>query len=235
MGRLRYSKDQDKGLRQMTDYYFSQLPHPTLTANIIATHEVHQVVRNVTVQYTAGSTNCGITPLTYDWYIDGVKLGNNTTTFQYQFTQVKAYVLKLVVSHPVYQSVESTVVYDVKDIHSINPIAVTVADNAGTNAYAYCDANHTKTFAASFTGCYVLPDVNIDWYYKTPSSGWQRIDMIYSQPTLVFDPVLTFNGESNLSSYQIKCEVSTVCPITGVAAISTSIISISYNGSTQCQ
>jgi len=238
LGRLKYISDQDKGLRQMVDYYFAQQAFPVISADIYATHAVHQVVKDVTVQYTANTSyNCGLAPLTYDWYVDGVKLGSNTTSFQYQYTQAKVYVLKLVVSHPVYQSAESTIVYDVKNLHGTGPITVGVTDNAGTNSYAYCDPYHTKTFTAALNGCYVLQDVSVVWFYKT-GTVWNEIvlPLVPSDPRiLVFDPIVAFNGIGNLSAYQIKCEVSTTCPITGNSSFSSSTLSISYNDSTQCQ
>jgi hypothetical protein len=243
LGRLRYTRDQDKGIREFSEYYFNAQPLPVILAPILASHEVHQVVQNATVDYTSSlSFNCGISPLTYDWYVDDVKLGANTNNFQYQFTQVKKYVLKLVVSHPVYPPAASTIVYDVKSVGSGPFTAVLTNINpTDPNSYALCDADYSKTFSVSLSGCFLQEDVTINWYYKKASeSTWTSTAQLPTQgapipnsTTLSFNPATAF-GANNLAAYQIKCEASTVCPLTGTPYWLEQTLYISYNGSTQC-
>lgn len=242
LGRLRYVKDQDKNLRQMVDYYYKSQPYPVVIASIGANYLPHQVVKNVTVNYTAGTSNCALSPLTYDWYVNDVKLGNNVTTFSYTYSIEQVYVLRLVVTHPTYGSASDTETYDVKRINGTGPILPTVTDVAGTNSYAFCDANHQKSFSLSLTGCYVSQDVDITWYYKISSDfvqiGSAHLNFATISPdglNLTFDPLVAFNGISNMAPYTIRCQVSTTCPVTGITSTNLFDRVISYNATQQCQ
>jgi hypothetical protein len=211
-----------------------------VTASFSADFQPYQVVKNVTVNYAANtSVNCALSPLTYDWYVNDVKLGDNVATFQYTFSLEQQYVVRLVVTHPSLGAVASSVTYDVKKIGS-GPITPTVSTEQGTG-YAYCDANHMKTFELGLTGCYILEDVEISWYYNLNTAGWvlltndddSGIISNYGQ-TMEFDPIVAFNGLSNLAAYQIRCEVTTTCPVTGVTTTKSFTQSITYDGSTIC-
>ncbi|MCB0494148.1 MAG: hypothetical protein KDC93_17215, partial [Cyclobacteriaceae bacterium] len=111
LGRLKYIKDQDKNLRQTSDYYYYAQEYPELNATFSTTHQKHQVVTGAQVTYTAGF-NCS-SPVTHDWYVNDVKLGNNVTQFTYTYSTPGQYVLKHTVSHPTYGSKSYSITYDV--------------------------------------------------------------------------------------------------------------------------
>jgi hypothetical protein len=241
LGRLKFVKDQEKNLRQTVDYYYTVQPYPVVTASFSADFQPYQVVKNVTVNYAANtSVNCALSPLTYDWYVNDVKLGDNVTTFQYTFSLEQQYVVRLVVTHPSLGAVANSVTYDVKKIGS-GPITPTISTEQGTG-YTNCDFNHTKTFDLELSGCYVLEDVEIAWYYNLNNAGWLLLTnddnefgvvSNYGQ-TMEFDPVVAFNGLSNIAAYQIKCEVTTTCPVTGVTTTSSFTQPIGYEYLEHC-
>lgn len=232
LGRMKFVNDQDGNLRQSHDYYYRAMPVPQLSASFYASHAPHQVVKNATVNYTVQSNNCGVSPLTYAWYVNDVLLGS-ATTFSYTFSQEQKYVVRLVVTHPTYGAVANSLNYDVKAIGTGN---ITAGVSTQSNSYAFCDANHTKVFTVALGGCYVLPSVEIKWFYKIGGT-WYEVP--YSENpgnlTYTFDPIIMFNGVGNMAAYSVRCEVSTTCPVTGVYATSSSEVNISYNGSTICQ
>lgn len=240
LGRLKYVKDQDKNLLQSYDYYYKVQPAQVVKSSFNASHAPHQVVKNVTASYTANTyLNCGIAPLEYDWYVNDVLLGDNVTTFQYTYSLEQVYVLKLVVRHPALGEAATSITYDVKNIGT-GPITTTVADASGTNAYAFCDIVHTKTFNATLSGCYVLQDVDVNWFYNINGTWMPVLSETYSavlsndRLTLTFDPVIAFNGVNNMAAYSVKCEVSTTCPVTAVYSTKSFTLSISYDGNQIC-
>jgi YD repeat-containing protein len=237
LGRLSKTLDKDKNLRRTDEYYYKNQPYPALYSQFGASHLPHQVVKDVHATFYAPiGLNCDISPITYDWYVDGQLVGNNLTTFQYTFSQKKVYVLKLVVTNPTLGSQSTTVTYDVKTIGS-GPIGLTAATSDGSTSYAYCDDYYGKTFTTSLTGCYVPEDVSYRWYYSTGGDVWNEY-MVNNLPqtgaTITFDALNVFGGVGNLVPYSIRCIASTICPVTGIESTSTSTVSITYNGSTLC-
>lgn len=221
LGRIVDLKDQDKTLRQHTDYYYRTQPTPQLHTNFNSTHEPYQVVTGAVVTYTPPTTEC-LSGVTYDWYVNGAKIADNSTSFQYTFSSSGIYVVKMVAEHVSYGSASSQIVYDVKTIGT-GPITATTSTSS--LIYTNCDANHSKTFTTTLGGCYVGEDVVINWYYKLGGSTWTLLNAPTTQmsgntlatissdyKTMTFDPLIAFNGLSNLNDYQIKCEVSAVCP-----------------------
>jgi hypothetical protein len=236
LGRLSKTLDKDKNLRRADEYYYKAQNYPKLYAQLSGPNPL-QVVKDA--QYAFGANtyvNCEISPITYDWYVDGVKLGNNVTTFQYTFTQKKVYVVKLVVTNPTLGSVSTTVTYDVK-VAGSGPLGVTAATSDGSTSYAYCDDYYGKTFTTSLTGCYVPEGVSYRWYYSTGGDIWNEYkvnELPPDTPTITFDALNVFGGTGNLGPYSMRCIASTICPVTGIESTSTSTVSITYNGSTLC-
>lgn len=234
LGRLKYVKDQDRNLKQSYDYYYAVQPDQELSTSIWASHKSYQVVKGVTVDYRAPiNQNCGISPVTYDWYVDGVKLGVNLTEFSYTYDQAKTYELKMVASHPVVGVAESPpIIYEVRDIGT-GPIGVRISDlTTGDFEYSNCDLNPDKSFGLSLTGCYILEDATIKWSYvaggnwTSAPSSWLSNNSL----TLNFDPILAFNtGQNNLDDYDVKVEVTGLCPVTGEISTMSKTVSVRFN------
>lgn len=240
LGRLKYVKDQDGNLSKTYDYYYAVQPKKVLSAEFNGNYKPYQVVKDVTVDYTALEwLNCGFDPVTYDWYIDDVKVLSGSPTFTYTFSEVRKYVVKLIASHPTYGQSEKSVPYDVKDIGT-GPIGIKMMDvTSGDFEYNKCDGIFNKTFKAALQGCWVLEDVNITWYYLA-GSNWKQAGDSHStisedKLSMTLDALSAFNGISNLDSYSIKMEVNTVCPVTGSYSSKSQIFAITYIDNSPCQ
>ncbi|MFZ5971726.1 MAG: hypothetical protein ACOYXA_09050 [Bacteroidota bacterium] len=245
LGRLRYVKDQDKTLRQQNDYYYASQDTIFLSATFTASKEPYQVRVDPATQagtqviFTAPA-NC-ISPVNYEWFVNGVSSAT-ASTFTYTFSVAQKYVVMLRVSSALGSNSYSRE-YDVQEIGS-GPLRVNVSTSSGS--YAFCDPDHSKTFFATLTGCFMEQDVEVTWYYNI-GGGWLPFiagsgsgTFSNNDRTLLFNPLIAFNGIGNLSTYSIRCEVTGSCPTDtgqdiGKIYISVDELNISYNGNTQCE
>jgi hypothetical protein len=238
IGRLKYLKDQDKTLRQTNDYYYKVQPKPAINSTFTADKAPYQVVTGVTVNYFA-PINCAA-PVIYNWYINDV-FQSSGSSFSYTFLLKQKYTVKMVTTHPTYGVSSTSVDYDVKILSSA-PVSLTVLDQDGTNTYSYCNGPYSKVFSTALGGCYILEDVNFEWYYSL-GAGWIAADgncTIVNTATgqnMTFNALTAFNGINSLAAYQIKCVITAICPTGPNGAVTSTIEStrsITYNGSKIC-
>jgi hypothetical protein len=220
MGRIKDLRDQDKTIRQHTDYYYKTLPYPQLQTDFTpATNRLAAVGGQLS--FTAPSYEC-ISNVTYDWYVDNVKYADNVTTFQYTFATAKIYIVKMVAEHIAYGTASRQVEITAIPVGN-GPLSAHVSTSSLT--YYNCDANHSRTFTASLTGCFLPDNIEIKWYYRIASTwielsppqtliGINVLATISSDlKTMTFDPVVAFNGVNNLADYEIKFQVVAGCPL----------------------
>lgn len=205
LGRLREVRDQDKVVRQTTDYKYTAVVYPALQGMIIPSVQ-SPVAVGTAVSFTT-QPGCAQSP-TYKWFVDNVQV-STAQTFQYtSFNTEKKYPVRLETTDPVLGSTVTQIEIDVQATGS-GPVSITsVVPTDNMYSYSNCDGS-SKTFLATLAGNTI--NSSISWYYH---SGYGNVDESMGNwtpvtgangTTLAFDPKAVWSGVDQ--NYSILCKV----------------------------
>jgi hypothetical protein len=200
LGRLTTLRDQDKQVVESHDYRYQA---PTVPAPLSGfTSSVSQIVSGQTVTFTSFA-NC-LTPLTYEWRVNGVVQTSTLPTMTYTFPNNRDYDVQLTVSHPQYGSTSTTTHYDVPPAPLLASLSVDI-----TTPIDLCWQDYLRTFTVSaISGCYDPADVTYEWYFTNTSINFQNVKVATTTtPQLAFN-FMTLDIPRN---YVMKCVIRSTC------------------------
>jgi YD repeat-containing protein len=171
LGKLAYEKNTDKHIVRAHEYRYKIQAIPQPKSSFACTGCGVLYVGN-SVTFTAG-TNC-ISPLTYEWKVNGVVAGTGSV-LNYTFASAQENSVQLTVSHSIY-GVSSTA-----ETFLVNPQPLG-ASITGDGSDIICNAgNTTRQLTLATSGCYSTQNLTCNWYFKKDFGNWI---LIQSTPTI---------------------------------------------------
>jgi hypothetical protein len=204
IGRLQQLRDQDRVVRQVTNYHYVNGGYAALIPGFSASIESPFAVGS-SVTFTASPT-CAQAP-TYRWFVDNVQVSTNPSFQHTGFTAERKYAIRLEMTDA--QLGTGSMQIEVEALNTgtgpIGIVSVVTSDNS--YGYTNCDSS-VKTFNATLSGDTI--ESTTHWYYHAgvgnvdePDSNWTHHS---SASSLTFDPKAAWNGVDQ--SYSILCKVT---------------------------
>lgn len=241
LGRPVRQYDQANNLREVREYGGQRSGKVELSAHFGS--NVTQYVPGQTINFTAAQQPACITPVVYNWEIQGLTTSTYTgSSINHTFNTFGSHTVKLTTCTPICGGGATQTTTFLEDICVSLPDALAVTLSVGpTNSIYKCDQVNPsyRTFTASVSPLNTSLASGIiylyEWYAKGPSGVWQLVgatntnQLQYNNPPNAYEMtcVLTMSGLSrNIPDSSCGDKVS-------IAA--TSSINITYIDNSPCQ
>lgn len=208
-GRLRFVKDRNKDLVQVTDYAYKRNVKSPLRSSFTSSVS-GSILQGTSVTFTATSSNC--VPVIYTWKVGSQTIVQpNSSTYVHTFSNSGFTQVELTVTSASGNSSTTTSGFS---SYCVKPVPGDLTINVtGSLDIWECSGDFARSAIAvpsTRGGCTNTLSPDYKWYYKLISSN-QWVEVSISNQ-------LTFNVSSQagvLESYYLKCVYSATCQIVG--------------------